>query len=244
MKLKTSILPLFTAFLSVVGIIIRYWMHTAGTDAEGLIIKGHPSTTVMAVLLVGLGLMLAVFAFFPDRTTVRPGKSAPGAVGCYIGAVGLLITAVTELSAMSALDNERTASAMAGLLSVLFGFASVGVMVVMGNCRSQGKPLNRWAYTVIIAFFVFHLLQQYQVWTREPQLSSYLFPLFASITLMLCTYYRASKDLVLTGQRQYLVLSQAALFFSMMSIGGKGWVFYCTMAAWMLLDSLPGKDVK
>ena len=244
MKLKTSMLPLFTAFLSVVGIILRFWMHTAGTDSDGLLIKGHPSTTVMAVVLVGLGLMLAVFAFFSDRTTVRPGKSTPGAVGCYIGAVGLLITAVTELLSMSAMDDGRAVSAMAGLLSVLLGFASVAVMVIMGNCRKQGKSMNIWAYTVVIAFFVFHLLQQYQVWTRQPQLSSYLFPLFASVTLMLATYYRACKDLILTGQRQYLVLSQAALFFSVMSIGGKSWVFYCAMAAWMLSDSLPGKETK
>lgn len=244
MKLKNSILPLYTAFLSVVGIIIRFWMRTAGTDAEGLMAEGHPSTVVMAVLMVGLGLMLAVFAFFSDRTTVRPGKSGPGAVGCYIGAVGLLITAVTELGAMSTLNTERPVSEIASLLSVLFGFGSVAVMVIMGNCRKQGKPMNIWAYTVIIAFFVFHLLQQYRVWTREPQLSSYLFPLFASVTLMLATYYRACKDLVLTGQRQYLVLSQAALFFSMMSMGGKSWVFYTAMATWMVLDSLPGKEVK
>ena len=242
MKLKNALLPLFTAAFGVVGIILRFWLHTAGTDGEGLIIQGHPSTAVLAVLLVLFGVMLAVAAFFMDKT--QPTGSTTGAVGCYIGAAGLLITAVTELNAMSAMNTERSVSMVAALLSVLFGFASVVVMVIMGNCRKQGKPMHIGAYAVIIGFFVFHLLQQYQVWTRQPQLSVYLFPLFASIALMLATYHRAGRELTRCDHRKYLVLSQAALFFSMLSLDGKSWGFYTAMAAWMLLDTLPGKEKK
>lgn len=244
MKLKTTILPLCTTFLSVVGILLRFWIGSAGTDQSGLVITGHPSVIVTMVLLIGFGAMLAVFAIFMDKTPTAPGKSAVGAVGCYIGAVGLLITAVTELNSMSTMQDERSVSMMAALLSVLFGFGAVAVMVLMGNCRKQGKTLGIWAYVIVVLYFVFHLLQQYRVWTRMPQLTGYLFPMLASISLMLTTYHRACKDLGQPVQWQYFVCSQAALFFSVLSIGGTSWVFYITMSAWMLLDSLPGKENK
>ena len=102
--------------------------------------------------------------------------------------------------------------------------------------------MNIWAYTVVVAFFVFHLLQQYRLWTQQPQLNSYLFPMFASVTLMLTAYYRACKDLGLSVRRRYFALSQTALFFCVLAIGGSSWVFYSTMAAWLLLDTLPGKE--
>ncbi len=244
MKLKTTILPLCTAFLGVLGIILRFWNNTAGTDPDGLTITGHPSTIAMTVLLIGVAVLLAVFAIFMDKTPTTPGKSTAGAVGCYIGALGLLITAIMELGAMSVLEEQFAFSQLSGLLSVVFGFGAVAVFVLMGNCRKKGKPMNVWAYAVIVAFFVFHLLQQYQLWTRQPQVGDYLFPLLGSIGLMLTTYHRACKDLGQPAQWQYLVLSQAALFFCMMSMGGQSRVFYITMAAWTLLDSLPGKEMK
>lgn len=244
MKLKTTLVPLFTAFLGAVGMLIRFWIHTAGTDPEGLVIKGHPSLTAMAVLLIGFGALLAVVAIFMDKAPTAPHKSTVGAVGCFIGAAGLLITAFTELIAMSAAQQQVSISQLSGVLSILFGFGSVAVFVLMGNRRKQGKSMNVWSYAVIVAFFVFHLLQQYQLWTRQPQLSDYLFPLLDSVFLMLATYHRACKDLGQPAQWQYLVLSQAALFFSMLSMGGQSRVFYISMAAWMLLDSLPGKEMK
>lgn len=241
MKLKTTILPLCTAFLGAVGILFRFWNGSAGTDPEGLVISGHPSTIAMLVLLLGVAAILAVFAIFMDKTPTTPGKSTAGAVGCYIGALGLLITAFSEFGTMSATEQVGI-SQIAGLLSILFGFGSVAVLVLMGNCRSKGKSMNIWAYAVIVVFFVFHLLQQYQLWTRQPQLRDYLFPLLGSVCIMLATYHRACKDLGQPAQWQYFIFSQAALFFSMMSISGQSWVFYLSMAAWMLLDSLPGKE--
>lgn len=243
MKLKTTILPLCTAFLSVVGIIIRFWISTAGTDSSGLVITGHPSVIAMTVLILSVAALLAVFAIFMDKTPTAPQKSTTGAVGGYIGAVGLFITAITELRAMSAVETQNTVSNLTGVISVLLGFSSVVVLVLIGNSRKKGKALNVWAYVIIVSFFVFHLLQQYQLWTRQPQISDYLCPLLASVFLMLTAYQRACKDLGQSAQWQYMVLSQAALFFSIMAIGGQSWVFYSSMALWTLLDSLPGKEM-
>lgn len=239
MKLKTTLLPLFTAVLGAVGLLLRFWVRTAGTDAEGLVITGHPSVTVMMLLLAAMAVILAAAAIFMDKTPAAPGKSTVGAIGCYIGAVGLLITAILDLGSM---EQTGKISDIAGILNIILGFASLVVMVLMGNCRSKGKTLNIWAYTVIVVFFVFHLLQQYQLWTRQPQISEYLFPLLGSVFLMLTSYHRACKEFEQPAQVQYLVFSQAALFCSILSIGGQSPVFYISMAAWTLLDSLPGKE--
>ena len=242
MKLKTTLLPLCTAFLSVVGILIRFWIHTAGTDPEGLVITGHPSTIVMTVLLAAFAVMLAVFARFMDHAPTTPEKSTVGSIGCYIGAIGLMITAISEATSIAPVERQNSVSDLAGTLSIIFGFCAVVVFVVMAINRKKGKPLHIALYTVLVAFFVFHLLQQYQLWTRQPQISDYLFPLLGSVFLMLTVYHRACKDLGQPAQWQYLIFSQAALFFCMMSMGGQSRVFYISMAAWTLLDSLPGKE--
>ena len=242
MKLKTTLLPLFTAAFGAVGLLFRFWVHSAGTDAEGLVITGHPATTVMMLLLAAMAVILAAVAIFMEKTPTAFKRSTAGAVGCYIGAAGLLITAFLELSSMPAGREQMALADLAGVLSVLFGFASVVVLILMGNRRKQGKPLNVWAYVVIVVFFVFHLLQQYQLWTRQPQINDYLFPLLGSVFLMLAVYHRACKDLGQSAEAQYLIFSQAALFCSMMSTTGQSKLFYITMAAWTLLDSLPGKE--
>ena len=239
MKLKTTLLPLFTTAFGAVGLFFRFWVQTAGTDAEGLVIQGHPSVTVMLLLFAAMAVILAAAAIFMDKAPSAPGKSTVGAIGCYIGAVGLLITAIIDIGS---LEQTGKISDIAGILNIVFGFASVVVMVLMGSCRSKGKALNIWAYTVIVVFFVFHLLYQYQLWTQQPQLSEYLFPLLGSVFLMLATYNRACKEFGQPAQVQHLIFSQSALFCAILAISSQSPVFYISMAAWTLLDNLPGKE--
>ena len=74
--------------------------------------------------------------------------------------------------------------------------------------------------------------------------SGFLFPLLASICLMLSVYYRACKDLGQPAQWQYMVFSQAAIFLSMMAMSAGDWMFYGPMTFWLVTDSLPGKETK
>ena len=67
MKLKTTLLPLFTAAFGTLGILFRFWNNTAGTDGDGLIISGHPSTFAMTALMVLMAVLLIFVALFMDK---------------------------------------------------------------------------------------------------------------------------------------------------------------------------------
>ena len=241
MKLKTTLLPLFTAAFGTLGILFRFWNNTAGTDGDGLIISGHPSTFAMTTLMVLMAALLVFVALFMDKKPTGFQKSKIAPVGSYIAAMGLLVTAFIDLNSLSL---QTGPAQFSGLLNVLFCFASVGMMIPIGLGRKYGKSVNVWFYAVIMIFFIFHLLYQYRLWTRQPQVTAFMFPLLASICLMLAVYYRACKDLGQPAQWQYMVLSQAAIFLSMMAISAGDWMFYGPMAFWMLTDSLPGKEAK
>ena len=241
MKIKTTLLPLFTAAFSVFGIVARFWLNTAGTDGEGLIKNGHPSVTVSVIIFAALVGTLALCAVFMKKPQKRFPASVPGAAGCFIGAVGLAITLFIDLKA----SGNQTTTGITNLLptlSFLAGLGTVAAFAAMGSKRLQGKPVNIWFYVVAVVYFVIHLLQQYQQWSQMPQLTDYLFPVLGSVFLMLAFYHRAYKDLDQPDRWQYMFFSQIALFCCIMSIFGTNWVFYASMSAWLLLDSLPGKE--
>ena len=242
MKIKTTLLPLFTAAFSVFGIVARFWTNTAGTDSEGLLKPGHPSVTVSVIIFAAFIGVLALCAVFMDKEHPRRfAPSVPGAVGCLIGAVGLLVTIIGDLKGNTATGGL---SGILPIASFLTGLGAVAAFAVMGKNRLKGKPVNIWFYVVALAFFVFHLLLQYQQWSKLTQLTDYLFPVLGSVSLMLTLYHRAYKDLDQPDKWEYMFFSQLALFCSVMSIFGANRFFYATMSAWVLLDSLPGKETK
>ena len=234
MKIKTTMLPLFTMAFSVFGIIARFWMNTAGTDKEGFVISGHPSVAVSIIIFALTIITLGLCAYFMDKTPKPFSRSVAGAVGCFLGSAGLLVATLLEANTDGFL----------GITSCITGMITAIVFVVMGMRRLNCKPTNIWLYVLVTVYFVSHLLLQYQQWSQIPELSEYMFPVLGSIFLMLAFYHRASKDLGKPSEWQYMFFSQAALFCCIMASFIQNWLFYSSMAIWLLLDSLPGKEQK
>lgn len=233
MKIKTSILPLFTVSTGVLGMIFRFWLNTAGTDKEGLMIRNHPSVTLMFIVAAVTLLVLGICAWNVGKAGFAFSRSIAGAVGCFVAGAGILVSDFLELSASS--DPIATISFVVGL------FAAVA-FVLAGIGRMQGKSCHLFAHIIIVVYFMVHLVMQYRAWSSVPQLHDYFFPLLSSVFLMLCAYHRACKDLLQEKEGAYLFFSQAALFCCFLSFTGSSWLFYCSMAVWTTLDLFPRKE--
>lgn len=233
MKIKASILPLFTVATGILGMIFRFWLNTAGTDKEGLIIPGHPAVILMFIVAAATFLVLGLCAWGVGKQAAPFPRSVAGGVGCFIAALGILVSDFLELSGSE--DNLAVISFVCGLLAV-GGFAYAGI------CRVQGKPCKLVAYILIIAYFMAHLVMQYRAWSSIPQLQDYFFPLLSSVFLMLSAYNRACKDLLKENEGMYLFFNQAALFCCFLSLTGSSWIFYSSMMVWTTLDLFPGKE--
>lgn len=231
MKIKTSILPLFTVSTGVLGMIFRFWLNTAGTDKEGLVIPSHPSVALMFIVAAATVLVLGLCAWGMDKTPKPFNRSTAGAVGCFLGGAGILVSDLIEFSA---------ATDIVGTVSFIFGLAAAACFVYMGLCRLKGTPGSIWAHVAVCAYFMVHLVLQYRQWSSIPQLQDYFFPLLGSVFLMLCAFHRACKDLNQESEPQFLFFNQAALFCCFLSLSSS-WVFYASMALWTMLDLFPIK---
>ena len=234
MKIKTTILPLFTLSTGLLGMIFRFWLNTAGTDKEGLFIPSHPSIVCMFIVAAVTMLVLGLCTWSVDKTPQPFSQSILGAAGCFLGGAGILVSDLLELS---------VSTDIVGTISFIFGLAAAGCLIYMGWCRLKGISGNLWAHVAICAYFMIHLVMQYRLWSSTPQVQDYFFPLLGSVFLMLFSYSRAAKDLKQPCEGQYLFFGQAALFCCLLSFAGSSWLFYASMAAWTTLDHLPRKAV-
>lgn len=233
MKIKTSILPLFTVSTGVLGLIFRFWLNTAGTDKEGLVITNHPSVAMMFIIAAMTFGVLGFCAWGMDKTPRPFSRSVAGAIGCVIAGIGVLVSCFME---------QAASSDIMAIVNLVIGLLAVPCFMYAGFCRFKGTSCPLIPHVVMILFFMVHLVLQYRIWCSVPQLQDYFFPLLGSVFLLLSSFHRASKDLKQSSEAAYLFFSQSALFCCMLSVTGSSWLFYAAMTLWTTLDLFPRKE--
>lgn len=226
--LKTTNLPFFTLLAGLIGFALRLWLFGTGVDEKGLLIANHPAgilvwiltALVMAVLALGVRKLTAV-----SRYSLLFPSSVFAGIGCILGAAGILYVNIRELLQV------RDAITV---VTLILGVVAAVALVLLGACRWQGKRPAYWLQSAMTVYFMLHLVSQYRLWSAEPQLQVYFFPLLASVFLMLTAYHGAVLDAGKKGNRRWYVFgSQSALFFCCLSLQGASWPFYLTMALWL-----------
>ena len=225
-KVFPRCLPWFSLGAGLLGLLLRFWLQRTGIDFLGLFEDGHPATILMFVLTaLTLPVLLLCARPLKDGLGYRKlfAPSLPNLIGCIIGAGGILVADLTELSQRT--DLVSIVTFFVGIL------AAVGI-VCSGICRLRGWHMTFLWRCATIAYFTLHLLSQYRSWSSEPQLMKYFFPLLASISLMLCSYFRAVLDVEQKSRRWYVFTNQTALFFCFLSVIGENVFFYLPMGIW------------
>lgn len=216
------------AAAGLAGFGLRYWLFTTGIDERGLLLTDHPAHIL---ILLWTGLIMAALAVFVWQCPKQLRKPLPGSLvgfwGCMVAAVGILIANVLELT--TANDGVTIASSVMGVLAA-FG------LLYMGIRRKSGHRGSMVAFTLIILYYMTHLILQYRMWSAQSQLQIYFFPLMASVFLMLFAYHRAALDVHGNHFRRYIFFNQAALFCCLLSLNTDSWLFYLAMAVWAATD--------
>lgn len=227
-KISEKILCPTTLCLGILGLILRFWLYGSGMEKSGLLDGGHPGNYLLyGLLFLTLGLLILCSFRCPKLLCSRFPASNLAAFGCFIAAVGILITNVMELG--------QTTDSLTRINAVLGVLAAVGLFY-MGLQRKQGKRSPMTALTAMILYFMTHLIAQYRHWSAEPQLQHYLFPLLASVSLMLFAYHRSALDVTGDTFRRYVFFNQTSLFFCCVSMDTDSWLFYAAMAVWTATD--------
>lgn len=225
--LKPSFLPAVTLIAGAVGLALRVWLMKAGEDAKGLLVTTHPAH-ILVFVLTALTLA-ALFLFVRPLNAVKrycdlfPTSKLSGA-GCIAAAIGILLVNLRDRS----LRNDMVTN-----VCLVLGVLAAVCLVAIAFCRFKQRRPACYFHAVVTFFLAAHLVSQYRLWSSEPQLQVYFFPLLSSVFLMLAAYYSAVLDAKKSSRRWFVFCNQSALFFCCVSIYSEIGLFYLTMAFWM-----------
>ena len=228
--LKPKLIPVLTLIAGAVGFLMRLWLLSTGIDHKGLLITTHPANALCFVLT---GVFLALLFACLYRTPSKPYRglfppSMPSAVGCWLAALGIGFTLLTERAGTTDL---------LAVVSTALGILAVFALAILGLRRLQGIRPNPVYHALVTLYLMLQLVCRYRLWSSETQLTVLFFRLMASIFLMLSTYYLATLDAGTNHLKRYLFARNSALFFCMVAAPEQSTVFYVSMALWIALSS-------
>lgn len=224
---KPSNLPFVTLIAGAVGLALRMWLMAAGVDVKGLLVTTHPAHVLVFVLTaLALGyIFIAVRPLNPvgQYSDLFP-KNPLASAGCIAAAIGVLLACLQE---------RGKRADMVTNVSLILGVLAAVCLVLIAICRFQGRRPFFGLHCIVTLFMMVHLISQYRLFSSEPQLQVYFFPLLGSVSLMLTAYYSAVLDARKSSRRWFVFCNQSALFFCCVSICSEIGLFYLTMAFWM-----------
>lgn len=225
--IKPSYLPALTLLSGFLGLVLRAWLVLAATDIKGLLVTTHPAHILLFVLTALV--LAAIFLFVrPLGVMNRYQELFPNGIlsgtGCIVSAVGILWVSLRD-------RNLRT-DTVTNVCLVLGVLAAICLVAIALSRFKQRRP-TFYLHVVVTLFLMVHLVSQYRLWSSEPQLQVYFFPLLSSVFLMLTAYHSAVLDAKKASRRWFVFCNQGALFFCCVSVWSDSWLFYLTMAFWM-----------
>lgn len=226
--LNPKILPWFTMGAGGLGLALQLWFW-AGMDEKGLLPASHPALPITYILtaLALAVIFLCARQLPPIAKYSRLFPAGMGrAVGCAAGGAGVLYAGIYCLLHSSTL----------GIVTFAVSLIAAAAMGYLAFLRKKGGRPAMALHTVLTVFLMLFLICNCRHWGSEPQIQSYIFPLFAGVFLMLGGYWSTVVD-VRKSSRQWLVFSnQAALLFCCLSLAGNNRFFYLMMIIYLALD--------
>lgn len=228
--LKPATLPWFVLLTGGIGIALRFWL-LSSMDANGLLKAGHPAGILLWVL-TAITAAVVIYGCLPlleaNKYTYNFPSTPIGALGEGILALGVLFTGIFTL-----LDSPDTLS----IATAVVGFLSVPMLLLCAFYRWKGVKPSFLLHGFACIFWVLRLISLYRIWSPEPQLQRYIFPLLSNIFVMLAFYQRTSFDANIGKRRTHAITHLAAAFFCCLSLAGsEDWYLYGVGALWAITD--------
>ena len=222
-----DLLPFIPGLLGSLALLCRLWLLLAGIDEKGLYVPFHIADVLSYLLLAAT----AVLSYLCTRQLLGRSKdpfpkSALGGVGSILGGLGLLLSAFLEEASMG--GNAF------GAVSVILGCVAGLALIAAGTNQLSGKRSGYWLHCLVLVYFLVHLIARYRLWSMEPAVQVFFFPLLASVFLTLTVFQRACLDADYGDRRMYVFTNQMALFCCLASVTVGHPVFCISMMIWCL----------
>ena len=236
------LVPTVLAALAALGL-HRYMMNNC-IDEMGLLIPGNLPLKLLWALGIGFpGYLLILVSALGGEGSFEdnfPRSRVSG--GLMIAAGGILLLNARSLMAVPQVllpeQTQALSSLMTGLTDcamMVLPWLSGAAMIVLGLSRMQGKkPLFVFSGCICL-FHMLMLIRSYRLWSADPQLHEYCFPLLALVLLLLCSFHRTCCDAGVIQRKKLLLtgMTAAVCCAAALSIRFQPG-FYLTGALWAL----------
>lgn len=237
-SLIIKILPWLAPILGCLGMIAIWAVQTFGIDDRGLIQPFHISALavycITAVMAAGVLFMIRDMEDTSGYRRLFP-DSRLAAVGTLCAAIGILATVVESLTAM-----DEPIRIISGLLKIIAGIA----LIYLARCRWKNLRGSFLAWAAATTYMLLRIMFEYRSWSTQPELLRYLFPLLASVCMVLAMYHRMAFCVKMGSRTQFLFFSQFGAFCCLLAFAGTPAPFYLGMAVWAMTDRCSLKIVK
>ena len=187
-------------------------LFTAGLDHKGLPVTSHWSHTALWALTGLAALVVFLIArSLPD--------SEPSAEACPPS----MIRGIGCLAAAAGCFAFGAPSAQYGMLGtadmVLRGIAGAALGAV-AFCRFTGRKSPAFLHSVLCLYLALRMINQYRLWSADPQIVEYCFYLGSYVALVLTCYQWAAMDAGLGSYKKLWGCGLAAAFLCSISLAG------------------------
>ncbi len=228
-QLNSLFLPLLIFLLGILGALFRGIYYAIGVDSRGLLVKyTFPHIALLAITFLVIILLIVLTARLKQASKYAFNfPSSPlGAMGAAIAAGGFILASTLLLIA----DNSTFAA-----LTAILGYVGAVSLGFLSYFRHKGiRPA--FAFSAIICiFFLVRLIYCYRLWSANPQLQDYLFPLLANIGAMLACYHGAAFSDGASSRRLHTLYHLATIYCAIVSLPHcDNPIFYAAITIWML----------
>lgn len=228
MKKKFELCRILCPCLGLLALLLGLLLNGFGYDEKGFLKPGYFASFLLPVLAVA-GCVLPALLLWPFRPKAKYSRLFPaspmGGASIACAALGIAISGIRFLSGSGL-------SLVCGITGLLSG-VSLGIAAWF---RFQGKRPTFFLFMIPALHLMFRLLCEYMVWSREPQVLRFLFPLLALVAVSFSVYQQTAADAGFGSLRHYTMIQLSALTLSLGAIASKDWFFYLTMSVWLCLN--------
>lgn len=220
-------LPLFTLLAGNAAGLLRKALYAFALDHKGLLIPNHPLELILTVVsLLSLAAITAAVWKLDGSEKYEDNFSPSGKAlaGHCLAAAGIALTVLL---------NHAPMPGPLGTAWDLLGLTAPVCLIAAGICRKRGKQPSFLLHLIPCLFLVSHIINHYQIWSGNPQLQDNIYTVFATMAMVLFSFYTTAFDVGMGRRRMHLGMGLAVVFLTLTSLSNTDYLFfYVGCACW------------
>lgn len=199
--------------------LLRWRLLAAGADEKGLLLPGQPLAIISWILTACVVALVAVCLWKHRNVKISVGRSPL----CEALRLLAMVLAAYLFRGQSLLGKAAAVAALAAAAATLWTLL-----------QGKKQPHPAVADIPTVLFFLLSLLCCYQVWSAEPEMQRYFYPLLSLVCLMIATYSRSALACGVGKTAAFLGTGLLGVYFGFSAGADPGYpVLFPLMGLWL-----------